>query len=126
MVRLTAPEAVLGGRGSLPTSCNRCGCGGCGRVYLILASSDSGCYSILSVDIIFLFIPLPLFLGGPGGVNIIIVTVLCSTAVRLLPTNGGLGLSHFGPVGQANGDAVHDPERLVLGYGLVPLFVNLL
>merc|ERR1711873_397940 len=64
MVHFTTLKAVLGGRRSLPPSCNRCGCGGCGRFYLIFASSDSGSYSILGVALVFLFIPLPLFLLG--------------------------------------------------------------
>merc|ERR1711867_140009 len=77
MVHFTTLKAVLGGRRSLPPSCNRCGCGGCGRFYLSFASGDSSRYSILGFALVFLFIPFSLlFLGGHGWVNIVIIVWL--------------------------------------------------
>ena len=119
VVRLTTPKTMLEGRGvSAPSRC-----GECGGLYLL--GSNSSSHSVLGVGIFWLLISFPLLFGGPGGISIISVTVFGSAAVGLLPTDGCFYLPHFGPMLGGNGDAVHDPERLVLGHSGILMLLDL-
>ena len=93
MVVFAAAKTILGCRRILCST----GCGGSWGLYLF-GGSGGGSQTLLGSGILQLLISFPFLFRGPGGIIIIIVTILGSSTIRLLLRHCCLNFAYFCPI----------------------------